>query len=55
MRTIIVQRFYKLSHSALDTDCEFLGPKKQGEKLSRARIELATSRYQLFAPGAIIL
>lgn len=23
--------------------------------MSRARIELATSRYQLFAPGAIIL
>ena len=25
------------------------------KNLSRARIELATSRYQLFAPGAIIL
>lgn len=32
MRTIIVQRFYKLSHSALDTDCEFLRPKKARRK-----------------------
>ena len=32
-RTLIVQRFYKLSHSALDTDREFLGPKKARRKI----------------------